>query len=59
MKTFLRTAVTEVRDAITGRRRLRRYTHPDAHRTAVNRDSSLAGSYRPAPPSNTYGPSGF
>ncbi|KOV96080.1 hypothetical protein ADL04_17930 [Streptomyces sp. NRRL B-3648] len=51
MHTLLTRAAVLVRDTLSGRRHLRTYDHPDAHRHQHNRYAGLARDYvRTAPP---------
>jgi hypothetical protein len=55
MRKLLGRAGTLIRDTVSGRRRLARYTHPDAHRAGgYNPDQAIANHYRPtgAPPAS-------
>ncbi|MET9452049.1 hypothetical protein [Streptomyces cinerochromogenes] len=47
MKTLLNRATMLVRDTVSGRRRLRRYADPEAHRRNHHRDAHLARHYIP------------
>ncbi|GGS93845.1 hypothetical protein [Streptomyces cinerochromogenes] len=47
MKTLLIRTTMLVRDTVSGRRRLKRYTHPEAHRRNHHRDAHLAYHYIP------------
>ncbi|MEU7410264.1 hypothetical protein AB0B40_13230 [Streptomyces sp. NPDC042638] len=48
MQTLLTRGISVVRDIVSGRRRLRKYGHPDAHRPAHHhRDAHLAHHHIP------------
>ncbi|MFF9765341.1 hypothetical protein ACIGXF_20600 [Streptomyces sp. NPDC053086] len=48
MRTLLTRGTNLVRDIVSGRRRLRKYDHPEAHRLGHhNRDARLAYHYIP------------
>ncbi|MFJ7146976.1 hypothetical protein ACIQVT_02060 [Streptomyces sp. NPDC100445] len=50
MKTSLGRVITRVRDVVSGRRDLKRYGDPEAHRHGPhNRDAHLAYHHIPAP----------
>ncbi|MEU6587845.1 hypothetical protein ABZ923_01170 [Streptomyces sp. NPDC046881] len=59
MKTLLSRASAIVRDTVSGRRRLRTYDHPEAHRHRHNRDAGLAHDYIPTAPQIPIGGSGM
>ncbi|MEU6666094.1 hypothetical protein [Streptomyces sp. NPDC046727] len=49
-----------MRDTVSGRRRLKKYSHPEAHRHQHNRDAGLARNYVPtAPQMPVGGPGGM
>jgi hypothetical protein len=49
MKSFFGRAFSRLRDTVSGRRRLARYNHPDAHRhSAPDRDTGIVEHYRPS-----------
>jgi hypothetical protein len=50
MKTMLVRTARLLRDTVSGRRRLERYGHPEAHRHQHNRDAGLAHHYIPTTP---------
>ncbi|WP_225823745.1 hypothetical protein [Streptomyces naphthomycinicus] len=47
MKTLLARAATLIGDVVSGRRRLRTYGDPEAHRRPHHRDAGLAYHYVP------------
>lgn len=58
MKISARRAFTALRDALSGRRRLAGYSHPDAHRAGRNRDADIVGHYIPLTGRNQGGGTG-
>ncbi|WP_329135623.1 hypothetical protein OG552_22345 [Streptomyces sp. NBC_01476] len=60
MKKLLGRTITFARDTLSGRRRLAKYTHPDAHRGGrFNPDAAIVDHYRPSPPIPPIGGPGF
>ncbi|MET8451678.1 hypothetical protein [Streptomyces sp. NPDC005209] len=59
MKTMFSRAATRLRDIVSGRRRLKEYGYPEAHRHSHNRDANLAHHYRPTSQLPINGPGGM
>ncbi|WP_251091640.1 hypothetical protein [Streptomyces sp. Caat 7-52] len=50
MKNVLARATIHIRDIVSGRQRLKKYSTPEAHRHQHNRDAGLARHYIPTAP---------